>query len=383
MIAPPAEYKERYNRIRKMMENEGFECIIAYSNYKFQGNVSYLSSYETILGGVQSIGGTDLVNFGSSAVVVPLEGEPLLLVDLKWDAVRASKESYVKKTIGSVDFAKDISSFLKENKIKGKIGIEPWFVFPAQTFLKLKEEFPSVVFERSGIMEKSRMVKSLWEIECLREAERITDLGVQKGMEVFIEGATEREIALEAEYVMRKFGDHHLGTPSILGVGAARTEIGTPFPMDIKVKKGDILMIDIGARYKGYCGDISRAKVCGKPTPEQIKLINTTTAINKEVIKNIRPGIPASDLQKLAIKLTTEYGYKADNYMGLTGHGVGLDVHERPDYGIDETPLVENMVIAVEPCLLELGTGGVRIEDLVLVTSNGAEVLSKTPKILL
>ncbi|MCL4454984.1 MAG: Xaa-Pro peptidase family protein, partial [Deinococcus sp.] len=353
-----------------------------YSNYKLQGNVDYLSGYVTTLGGFHSVGGTETVNFGSAAVVLPLEAEPMLLTDLVWDAIRAAEDSYIPRTYGSTDFAQTIYEFFKEKGInKGKVGIEPWHVFPASIHLKLTELLPGVTFERSRIMERVRMIKSAFELECLREAERITDLGVQAGLKAFVEGATAREVALEAEYVMRKYGDHHLGTPTLLGAGE-RTASGSPMPTDKKVEKGDLLMIDIGARYNGYCGDISRAKVCGEPTPAQERLFNATLAMNRAVIDAIRPGVLASDLHKLAVRVSREYGYGPENNIHLTGHGVGLDIHERPDYGVEETPLAENMVITVEPCLLEPGVGGIRIEDLVLVTNTGAEVLSKTPRTL-
>jgi len=377
------EYEERIRKTRELMGKGGLDGIIAYANYKHGGHVQYLTGYQVLFGGYQSVSPTDVSFFGSALVLLlTKENEtPILFSDTFFGS--SQEDSLLKDRelnfIHSTDFAEDIVKILKKKNFQGKIGIQGWGIFPTPYYIKLQNSFPSVRFVPSELLERQRMVKSPAEIELIREAEKIATLAVQKGLKMISPGITEKEVCLAVEYIMRKYGDDYIASPSIIGSGI-RTLLYNPLATNKKIEKGDLVQIDIAGRYKMYCGDITREQVCGEPTKEQEKLFDAVLKMNETVRKKIKPGIKAAELNKIAHQVAIEDGYPPSTHTRLLGHGVGLDVHERPDFGEEETKLLPGMVITVEPTLLVPNVGGMRIEDLVLVTDSGHEVLSKTER---
>jgi Xaa-Pro aminopeptidase len=138
-------------------------------------------------------------------------------------------------------------------------------------------------------------------------------------------------------------------------------------------------MFDLTPAHRGYAGDICRMRVAGRAgdlDPRLRRLYDATLRINETLISAIRPGVIPADLDRQAAEIADDAGF-GDNKLGLTGHGLGLDMHEAPDYYYDRRPLEPGMVFSVEPCLAIPDVGGARIEDIVLVAEGGCEVLSE------
>ena len=137
-------------------------------------------------------------------------------------------------------------------------------------------------------------------------------------------------------------------------------------------------MFDICPSYQGYAGDICRMVVAGSMSdldPDLKKLYDATLAMNEAVIAMIRPGVTPLEMNQVAYEVADAHGV-AKYKIPLLGHSLGLDIHDPPDYYYDGSPLEESMTITVEPCLLVPGVAGTRVEDVVLVTADGCEVLS-------
>ena len=379
----PLDYKRRWVKVREMMAKENMAGLIAYSNCKITGNTVYLADYLPRFGGWESVGGTDCVNFGSALVFLPLEGEPVTLTDLGWDVLRAQEESQVPDTRHSNDFGVDLAKIIKGRGITGHIGIAPWFIFPAAAFNALTALCPNNTFGATKILEKARQIKEDAELQRMRQAQHATELGVLAGLNAVKEGVTEAYLCNIVEYTMKEHGDLFLGSESIVGTGVHTSSGSVSAKKYIKCKDGDLVQFDICGRYEGYCGDVSRVKICGnvKPSDDVKRLYDAVLAMNTAVREAMKPGVLPSELQKLGHNIAMkDFGFKKENLIPLTGHCVGLDIHEPPDYGVDETPLAPNMVITVEPCLVWKGVAGIRVEDLMLITEKGSECLSLTSR---
>jgi len=380
----PIDFKARWARVRKMMADEGMVGLIAYSNGKITGNTVYLADYYSRFAGWEGIGGTESSIFGSALVYLPLEGEPVMFTDLSWDVIRAKAESAVPDTRASIHFGADLAAVINDRKTPGKIGIAPWLIFPAASFNALTALCPNNVFGPTELLSKARMVKDPAEIQRMRNSENVTVRGLLAGLAAIAEGVSEQEATNIAEFECHKYGDMFQGANCIVGTGAHGANGSSPASRDVKFKTGELVIFDVCGRYEDYCGDVARASIVGgvDPTPEQQRMFDAVLAMNKEIIAAIKPGVLPYDLHKLGQQVANDHGFTRDNCFlsGLTGHGVGLDIHEPPDYGKDETPLQPNMIITVEPWIGIDGLGSVRIEDLILVTESGHENLTNIPK---
>ncbi|MEG2338548.1 MAG: M24 family metallopeptidase, partial [Clostridium sp.] len=152
---------------------------------------------------------------------------------------------------------------------------------------------------------------------------------------------------------------------------------------DKVIENGDFVTLDFGCIYNGYCSDMTRTIVVGKASDKQREIYNLVLKANEEALKNIKPGIKCLELDKVARDIIIEGGYGECFGHGL-GHGLGREIHEEPRVSPKgETILEEGMVITDEPGIYIEGFGGVRIEDLIVVTKDGYRVLSSSPKSLI
>jgi len=380
MPVPRKEFEERIKKVRKRMTEEKLDALIAYGDTKITGNVRYLSGYSARFGGYVCTSRSEWVTFGRAAVVVPLEGEPTLITDCAFAEKAVRELSVLENLKFSTDF-KDIADLLKKNQ-KGRIGISTWDRFPHSMYAALKERLPKATLLPSFIVEDLRMVKSPAEIEILRKAAEVADEGVGVAIKALAEGKSEKEIHEAAENAMelRNPSPRFVEPTNILSFGV-RTALGGPYPSGAKLRKGDMVMMDVCNEYDGYAGDITRMKVFGTPTRDQRELYELNLQMDEKAINAIRPGAKARDIWDAAVKVAREAGY--EKYVRpCVSHGIGLDVAEKPGHnGVDETRLVPNMVLTCEPaiCTTNLGSS---IEDMVLVTETGRELLTKYEKSL-
>ena len=338
-----------------------------------------LSSYYTRWTGAQSLEGGGYSQFGACALLFPLEGEPVLLTDQPWDVDRARLVSVIEDTRYGSNFGETLGPEIATRGLE-RVGIDNWFIFPAFHYLPLLERAPKTKFEPTGLIEDTYKVKTPAEIELIRKAQKVAIKGVEGGTEAVGVGVCEYDFAVAAENAMRLHGELEGSANNVIG-GGPNTATGTCFPTQegsYVMKSGDLALFDLTPSYDDYAGDISRTVVAGSLAdidPRLKAIYETAQRTIESVIEAIRPGVTPLELTNLAIEIADAAGH-GDYRSGLLGHSMGIDIHDPPDYYYDPNPLVENMTITVEPFLGIPGLGGVRIEDTVLVTPDGCEVLS-------
>ncbi len=280
------------------------------------------------------------------------------------------------------NFQKTLDPLLQKNKIK-TIGFEEKHLTVLR-YRKLKKVFAAggskIKFRPvQDIIESLRERKSQEELRYIIKAQRIAEkvfLEVKNGLK---QGKTEIDIAREIEQLGQKYGADGISFPAIVGFGK---NSASPHHQNTnrRLKKGDIVLIDMGMKYKGYCSDMTRMIFTKKPTPIEQKIYSIVLEAQEKAIKQLKVGVKGSAADEWARKIIQHAGY--GKYFGHSlGHGIGLEVHESPSLAVNyHKTLPENTVVTVEPGIYLENFFGVRIEDMVLVESNGVINLTKISK---
>ena len=258
-----------------------------------------------------------------------------------------------------------------------RIGIES-HVVSVELLNILSAELEDVEFVpiSSAIENEIRAVKDAGEIAELRKAVHFAQRGFDVLKAILTPDLTEREASFELEHALRRLGAEGFSFPAIVAVGD-RAALPHYCPGSRRVQDAGLLLVDWGAQTSsGYKSDLTRTLVTGKVTSKLEKIYNIVLQAQEAAIAAIRPGVKCEDVDRIARDVIDDAGYGNRFGHGL-GHGIGLDIHEQPRFAPESpTQLKAGMVVTVEPGIYLPGWGGVRIEDDVLVTRAGAEVLS-------
>jgi Xaa-Pro aminopeptidase len=251
------------------------------------------------------------------------------------------------------------------------------------TFKSYQSKLPNIeLVPLHQQVEKIRWIKDRDEIEAIKKAADITDQAFIHILDYIKPGVRESEIALELEYFMRRQGAEKPAFDTIVASGP-RAALPHGVASDKKIAAGELIVMDFGAVYGGYHSDMTRTVAVGKPDPIGAEIYHIVLNAQEKALDGIKPGVKCLTVDLVARNLITAAGYGANFGHGL-GHSVGLEIHEKPTFAPkDETELKPGMVLTVEPGIYLAGRVGVRIEDLVLVSPKGCEILSKSPKQLI
>ncbi len=244
-------------------------------------------------------------------------------------------------------------------------------------FQKLKNRLKGNLIPVKGWVEDLRSLKSGIEKELLRMAAEIIDDVFSFAAGILKPGRKEREIAIELEYFIKKRKGADISFEIIL-LSGQRSSLPHGRPSSKTLKKGDIVLMDMGVLWKGYRSDLTRTVCVGRMNREQRKAYRLVLEAQKEALRNIKPGIKASRLDSVARKVIEKAGFSLGH--GL-GHGVGLDVHEYPRIGPGSKDIIKkDMIVTIEPGIYIPGKFGIRIEDMVLVKEDSAELLTHSQR---
>lgn len=265
----------------------------------------------------------------------------------------------------------------------GPIGVESVHL-TMQQWQELGEKLPDGVWRPvTGVVEALRAVKEPVELRRLQRAIDLADETFAHLVHWLRPGLTEKEVAFELEWTLKRAGAEALAFPSIVASGP-RSSLPHAVPTDRRIERGDLLTLDFGAVWEGYHSDITRTVCVGPPAAKQREVYDLVLRAQQAGIAAVRPGPTGKEVDAVARAVIEQAGY-GERFGHNLGHGVGLDVHEDPPRlsQKSEAALQPDMVTSVEPGVYIPGWGGIRIEDLVLVTEDGRRVLTRSPKDLI
>lgn len=227
-----------------------------------------------------------------------------------------------------------------------------------------------------------RAVKTEEEQEKIRQAEAIGDRAFTKIIQKLQSGMTEKQVAAWLEFYMKEEGAEGVSFETIAASGV-HSAMPHAVPTDKVLEEGDFLTMDFGCVYQGYCSDMTRTVVIGRAGDRQREVYETVLQAQRTALSGIRPGMKGKEIDALARDVIRKAGY--GEYFGHSlGHSVGLEIHESPNFSTKEEKIIEpGMVITVEPGIYIEGFGGVRIEDVVIITEDGCEDITHSTKKLL
>lgn len=253
-------------------------------------------------------------------------------------------------------------------------------------FSKIKDTLNSITISTgaSAILTAQRTVKLDYELELIKKAQSITDAAFEHILSFLTPSATEIEIALELEFFMRRMGAESVAFDTI-AVSGASSSLPHGVPQNKPLERG-FLTMDFGAKYRGYCSDMTRTVVIGKADADMKKVYNTVLSAQTAALEQIHEGIPCQEADKIARDIITAAGF--GNCFGHSlGHGVGIYIHESPSLSPkakESSALQRGNVVTVEPGIYIEGKYGCRIEDMIAVGHDGNMInFTKSPKHLI
>lgn len=227
-----------------------------------------------------------------------------------------------------------------------------------------------------------RRIKTKEEHSLLRCAEAVGDRAFARTLPHIEAGMTEKQVAAWLEFYMKEEGADAFSFETIAASGL-HSAMPHAVPTDKKLEKGDFLTMDFGCVCHGYCSDMTRTVVIGQADARQKEIYGIVLRAQQTALQGIRPGLTGKEIDALARDVIADAGY-GDYFGHSLGHSVGLEIHEKPNFSSrEETVIQPGMVVTVEPGIYIEGFGGVRIEDVVIVTENGCENITHSPKELI
>jgi Xaa-Pro aminopeptidase len=231
----------------------------------------------------------------------------------------------------------------------------------------------------SGWLEAHRMLKSEGEIDLIRRSVATNSAAFEQALRRFRSGMSEQDLAVEIDYRMRRLGAEKPSFDTIVAAGK-RSALPHAHPGAARLQANQLVLIDMGSFQDGYASDMTRMLFLGDPGPHVRRVYRAVLDAQLAAIQAVRPGVTTGHVDRQARQVLKRYGLDRA-FVHSTGHGLGLEIHELPKIGKkDKTPLAASMAITIEPGVYLENFGGIRIEDTVVVTERGCEVLTPTSK---
>ncbi len=313
----------------------------------------------------------------SGVLLVPATGRPFLFTDSRYLLQAEAEAAEFQVEL----YSKGLLALLKKKlpllSVK-RLGFESHYLLHATAakLSSLADKLGIELMPLSDVIEGFRVKKSAEEIEKIRQAVQLNEEVFQKVFKELRPGQTERQVALKIETLMRKKGADGPSFDTIVAAGP-NGALPHAVPTNRPIQEGEPVIIDMGLKINGYCSDMTRTVVCGAPDTKTKKLFRIVRKAQLAGMKAIKAGVTARDADGTARKIISNAGF-GDRFGHGLGHGVGLAVHEAPSVNFrSRKKLRAGMVVTVEPGIYIPGWGGIRLENMVVVTGNGFELLNR------
>jgi Xaa-Pro aminopeptidase len=354
-----AEFEQRRSALAQQLAPQGVDALLV----SFLANVRYLSGYT-----------------GSNGMLLLFaSGEATFFTDPRY-RIQAAAEVNCRVKVSTGPLLPDVLALIARKRVR-RLGFEKSRLgYDQYELLKSKLPVRCALEPLAGLVEAQRMVKSAQELALIRRSVDANSKALEAALRVIRPGRTrEIDLAAEIDYRMRKLGAERPAFDTIVASGP-RSALPHAQPTQRILGKNELLLIDMGATLDGYASDMTRMLYLGRPSSRIKRIYSAVLEAQLAAISAVRPGVTAGYVDRQARQ--TLKAQKLDQaFVHSTGHGLGLEIHEPPRLGKKEkTRLQEGMAITIEPGVYLNGFGGIRIEDTVVVTKTGCEVLTPTPK---
>ncbi len=316
-----------------------------------------------------------------SWALIPVRGTKVyILSDFRFEEQIQNEAPHAKVIMRRKGLADELAQLADSLHLK-KIAIQPDYTTLTQRKTLVKHLGAKRLRVADDGLLLQRAVKDTGEVKAIRKALSIQQQAFRETCDFIKPGQSEYEVAAYLEYRMRALGADGVSFPSIVAADA-NASLPHAVPGKKRIKAGGIVLIDWGAKWGGYCSDLTRVIALGKMKPKMREIYQVVLDAQVAAIDAISPGKHLSDIDAVARRVIEKAGY-GERFGHSLGHGIGLDIHEQPVLAGKAKGILEpGHVVTVEPGIYLPGVGGVRIEDDVLVTPRGHKVLSDLPKSL-
>ncbi|MFV0558479.1 MAG: M24 family metallopeptidase [Enterococcus sp.] len=350
----------RIKKLRSAMKRAELDAFLVTSQY----NLRYLANFT-----------------GTTGVAVITQTDAFFITDFRYTEQAASQAQGFKiiKNVGPI--FNEVAKLCQTEQIAALAFEENHVSFAQYTVLE------DVITESSlvpitGMIESLREIKDEEEIKIVRQACHIADLGFEHVLTMIRPGMTEIEVANQLDFFMRSLGATSVSFETIVASGV-RSAMPHGVASSKVIEQGDLITLDFGCYYEGYVSDMTRTFAIGDPGQKLKEIHQIVLEAQLQVIEAAKPGISCGALDAVARQYIEKCGY-GDAFGHSTGHGIGLEIHEAPMIANRyKQTLVAGNIITDEPGIYLPGIGGVRIEDDLLITATGNEILNKSPKELI
>jgi len=351
-------FRARQERLRALMETRRVPLILV----THLVNIRYLTGFT-----------------GSAGVVVLGPRQGILWVDPRYTLQAQEQAEGVEVIEEKKGILKGVAGWLRKNEVR-----EAAFEFADLTYAHFEQicnmAGPGILLKPAGdLIEDLRVVKDQGEIEAIRSAGKVTAEVFSELLPYIRPGMKEQDLSAEIEYRMRKKGAEGAAFETIVASGP-RSALPHARPSSRPLQENEWVIFDLGAILGGYAADMTRTVFLGEPTRRERRLYSAVLKAQGEAIRTVQDRRSAGEIDSAARRILAKHGI-ARHFTHSTGHGVGLEIHERPRLGKGETTCLRaGSVVTVEPGVYWQGVGGIRIEDTVLVRPEGPEILTPASK---
>lgn len=354
---PDSEFQSRRQLLAAALAERKLEALIV----SFTTNVRYLTGFT-----------------GSNGILLVLPAGALFLTDPRY-RLQSAREVDCRRRVASGPLLPKLVSAVEKMKLR-RLGFEKSRMsYEGYEFLKSRLPMRTSLEPVPGLVEELRMRKSEREIALVRDSVAANSEAFEQAVSQMRVGMREVDLAAELDYRMRRLGAERTAFETIIAAGP-RSALPHAQPTAAVLKANDLVLVDMGAIREGYASDMTRMLILGRASAKVKQVYRAVLEAQLAAIAAVRAGVTAKHVDGEARRVLKSE--KLDRaFVHSTGHGLGLEIHEPPRIGKKEkTRLQKGMAITIEPGVYLEGFGGIRIEDTVVVTENGCEVLTPTSK---